>query len=691
MAATMAETPQISATTGPKPTLSQETTPASSTTTTTNSNPLTRKLQRILGGGTANDRGPLDKDVLEALDGLSAMFPDNTKHARTNLRGDLERHGLSINEQFISAFTQVQNKLSGIQADIGVMSSCCSDMTTRLSVAREQTSDLIKRTTLLKGESKQADLHAEVLDLFLERYQLTDSEKKALDADELDAKFFDALEKVRVVHDRCKVLLRTREQSAGLTIMESMAALQETSYERLYRWTQSTCRGLTHVAAEHPSVLAHALQALRNRSVLFEFCITELSNARHNAVVHGFIEALTHGSAGGLTRPIELHSHDPVRYVSDMLAWLHECAASEKEQFVSLIAKSAEPRHTDTGSPRKMMSPRPNISSLGPADRELLNQSLDKALEGATRPLQARVEQVLGSGQSEVVVCYQLTNLLKFYGNTINRVLEFQPSLVTVLFELHALALRIFFDQLNIHANTLLVEVAAPPDDLSVPTEVDKALDLLRSVLACQDAYSDKSSDHVEDLEKILECVLDPLLEMCTISASGLSATKGAVYLGNCIYQVETTLAVYEHTEDRVKMLGQLVGEHLNLLVEEQAHTMLGRSGLGAVMLQMQTWEVEPEETRKPLSSIEELSPEAIKSAVDRLDNYLSSADFGLEHPCDLLLSSKMRNAVVDRSIKFIVGLYERFYNAVRDPTNAFVAPEKLLPRTPAQLTALMQ
>ena len=40
---------------------------------------------------------------------------------------------------------------------------------------------------------------------------------------------------------------------------------------------------------------------------------------------------------GGTPRPIELHSHDPLRYVGDMLAWLHQASASEKEYLQSLL------------------------------------------------------------------------------------------------------------------------------------------------------------------------------------------------------------------------------------------------------------------------------------------------------------------------------------------------------------------
>lgn len=37
-----------------------------------------------------------------------------------------------------------------------------------------------------------------------------------------------------------------------------------------------------------------------------------------------FIGALTRGGPGGMPRPIEMHAHDPRRFVSDMLAWVHQ-------------------------------------------------------------------------------------------------------------------------------------------------------------------------------------------------------------------------------------------------------------------------------------------------------------------------------------------------------------------------------
>ena len=50
----------------------------------------------------------------------------------------------------------------------------------------------------------------------------------------------------------------------------------------------------------------------------------QVANMRHHALFRRFLSALTRGGPGGVPRPIEVHAHDPLRYVGDMLGWLHQ-------------------------------------------------------------------------------------------------------------------------------------------------------------------------------------------------------------------------------------------------------------------------------------------------------------------------------------------------------------------------------
>ena len=60
--------------------------------------------------------------------------------------------------------------------------------------------------------------------------------------------------------------------------------------------------------------------------------------------MNGFMDALTRGGPGGLPRPIELHAHDPMRYVGDMLAWVHQAIAAEREFLESLFGVRGDRR-----------------------------------------------------------------------------------------------------------------------------------------------------------------------------------------------------------------------------------------------------------------------------------------------------------------------------------------------------------
>jgi len=67
------------------------------------------------------------------------------------------------------------------------------------------------------------------------------------------------------------------------------------------------------------------------------YVIDEYCTARKAVVLRSFLDALTVGGAHGTPRPMELHAHDPPRYVGDMLAWLHQMTPTEKESAHSLL------------------------------------------------------------------------------------------------------------------------------------------------------------------------------------------------------------------------------------------------------------------------------------------------------------------------------------------------------------------
>lgn len=622
-------------------------------------NPLSRKLNKILETRLDND-----KEMVEALKALSTFFVDNSLRSRRNLRGDIEKRSLAINESFEGAFRDVKQQLDAVHADIEQMSRCCTEMTSRLKSARDQTSDLISKTTTLQAESQRIQMKETVADAFISRFQLKPDEVQALKGTRngpISETFFEALSRVKEIHKDCKLLLRTKQQTAGLQIMEAMALHLESSYEKLYRWSQDECRGLTGDLPDISNKLSRAMAALQDRPVLFKYTLDEYGTARRTAVVRCFIDALTRGGPGGTPRPIELHSHDPVRYVGDMLAWLHQAIASEKELLHSLLRNSSS------------------------TDDNIQKEILSHITEGVCRPFKVRVEQVIVS-EPGAVMLFSLANILKFYGTTIGSLIDEDASVTVTILDMNALALKMFYNSLNCHASTLLEKIELPPPDLSPTESLRETMSLLRDVLTCHDASVIPLDARQADYSRIISCLVDPLIQMCSMSASHLNASDMAAYMINCIHQIQSTLAVYEFTDKHIEMLAGQTEAHLDTLISEQASFILARSGVGNLYTVYQ----ENRGQRVALSSLHGMDPQSVKDAMAKFDKYLSCPDSLVMPQCNLLRTTRLRDTVHKRAVDAVCATYSTLYNAIVNDSNKYPDVKTLVPRTPDQVTSLL-
>uniref|UniRef100_A0A8C2UBJ3 Component of oligomeric golgi complex 6 n=1 Tax=Coturnix japonica TaxID=93934 RepID=A0A8C2UBJ3_COTJA len=465
--------------------------------------------------------------------------------------------------------------------------------------------------------------------------------------------FFKALGRVKQIHDDVKILLRTNQQRAGLEIMEQMALLQETSYERLYRWTQNECRTLTQESCDISPVLAQAMEALQDRPVLYKYTLDEFGTARRSAVVRGFIDALTRGGLGGTPRPIEMHSHDPLRYVGDMLAWLHQATASEKEHLEAIL---------------KLVT----IEGV----EENIQEVVGHITEGVCRPLKVRIEQVIVA-EPGAVLLYKISNLLKFYHHTISAIVgNSAATLLTTIEEMHLLSKKIFFNSLSLHASKLMDKVELPPPDLGPSSALNQTLNLLREVLASHDSSVVPLDARQADFVQVLSCVLDPLLQMCTMSASNLGTADMATFMVNSLYMMKTTLALFEFTDKRLEMLQFQIEAHLDTLINEQASYVLTRAGLSYIY-----------------NSVQQHKPEQICIFMSSHNNLflLISYSFSLlMSQLNFLLSATVKEQIIKQSTELVCRAYSEIYAAVMDPSNKYKDPETILHRSPHQVQALL-
>ncbi|CAN7942509.1 unnamed protein product [Ixodes pacificus] len=589
-------------------------------------NPLTRKLNKLLEVRLDNDR-----ETLEALKSLSEFFTENNIRTRRNLRGDLEKRSLAINEQFLQSFGDVKASLDALCTDMSAMSSACQGMMARLQATRSQTDTLMSRSAALRAQAQRLDERQKLAGAFLHAFQLTPDELQALRTGSPgDDRFFDALSRAGRIHADCKLLLRTSQAAAGLQLMEAMAAHRETAYERLYRWLQAQWRA---PGADDAAPLARALASLRERPVLWGYALDELANARRACVVRRFIDALG---------PMEARSKDPLRYVADMLTWVHECAAGERQLLGQLLGDAA-----------------------GDADA-----LLGRVTQGLCGPLRLRVEQV-AVGPAGPLMLHRLRELLRFY-----RDLSLGP-LAACLADLATLADRMLANSLTCHCGQLLDKGELPPGDLGAPESLRRLLSLVREMLSCGDGRLAPLPQRQLDVPALLQQVLEPALEACQLSASRLSAADGATYLANCAQLAHSTLAPFECTEPWLERLEALAQHQLGLLSQEQQAALLSQLGLSTPVRLL---------GQGPLATLPGCDVLALRTAGSRLARLLED---GFPLPLgQLLASAGHRRMLRATTLAALCDVYAQLHAAVHDPANGYPDPSLLLPVPPEDIRA---
>nr|CAD1840697.1 unnamed protein product [Ananas comosus var. bracteatus] len=683
---------------------------------------LSRKLKKVLETRTDSP------DLLASLAALSTFYSDNTPQARRNLKSSIEQRALSINRHFLDASLPAQQALDRVENEVNALTQCCDQIEKVLSNCSASTGDIISTTERLQQELEITTQRQEIVSCFLRDYQLSNEEINALREDELNDNFFKALSHVQEIHANCKILLRTHHQRAGLELMDMMSVYQEGAYERLCRWVQAECKKLGD--SDNPEVddlLKKAIRCLKERPVLFKYCAEEVANMRHHALFRRFISALTRGGPGGLPRPIEVHAHDPLRYVGDMLGWLHQALASERELIIALLDPDAM---TDTGPIAHHLSGNTDSDSL--KTEPAITFVLDRIFEGACRPFKVRVEQVLQSQPSLVVSC-KLSNTLEFYSSTITDLLGRETALCNTLWALKDATQQTFFNILKSRGDKLLRYPPLIAADLSPPPALREGISLLLELIDTYKRMMVPASGKKPDFDFVITTLLDPIIQMCekaaeaqkskgghsrrrtssdpspnireSLSVDAILAksaststqsveTSSKIYLINCLSAIQEPLIGEEVAASYVSNLCSAIEKHISILVDDEVDAILRRCGLLNKMMYIQdsadSAVSSTNDEPRPLAEIEEMSPQVLSECLTAFFGLVTGSEGSLPE-FELLQVPRLRLDACSRVARALAGTYDLIYQAVSDPKNHYPDPRSLVKHSPDHIRTMLE
>ncbi|CAA6667106.1 unnamed protein product [Spirodela intermedia] len=595
---------------------------------------LSRKLRKVL-----NETRTDSPELLASLEALSSFYGENTPAARRGLKSTIEHRALALNHEFLLASLPAQEALDRVGDEVNALAECCDQIARALNSCSESTGDIINTTERLKQELDITIQRQEIASCFLRDYQLSNEEISALRDEELNENFFKALAHVQEIHANCKILLRTHHQRAGLELMDMMAVYQEGAYERLCRWVQAECKKLGDT--DNPEVselLKTAVRCLKERPVLFKYCAEEVANMRHHALFRRFISALTRGGPGGMPRPIEVHAHDPLRYVGDMLGWLHQALASERELVHVLLDPDAV---TDTGVAARHFSKKTGSDST--KFEPDTTAVLDRIFEGASRPFKVRVDQVLQS-QPTLIIAYKLSNTLEFYSYTVSP------------------------------------RIAA---DLSPPPAIMEGVSLLLEIIDTYSSMMFPASAKKPEFDPVMASLLDPIVES--------NDTPCKIFLINCLSAIQQPLVGHDVATNYMNNLGSMIETNVNALVDSEVSAILSRCGLQSKMPFIEkSVNKETREDIGALAEIHEMSPPLLFECLRSFFGIVMGTEGSLPE-FELIQVPRLRSHAYVLVARALADTYELVYQAVTDPKNQYPDPKSLARHTPNQVRTILE
>ncbi|KAG8970571.1 Golgi transport complex subunit 6 [Tulasnella sp. 419] len=610
-----------------------------------------------------NARNDLRRHTNPNLKNIGTELAGN---ARKNLRRDLETKLAESSRRFLQAFAEVDQKLDALETHVQDMHRRCDEAEAKLQATNEGCKNLLERAAGLQSQRQVTAGHQSIVNLFLSRFTLTEAETESVVSRDVPVgqQVFATMDRVESIRNDCRVLLSGEEgeTKAGLDIMSLTSSLMDQAYHKIARWCSFEFRQMGRDSQlEVGPIMREAVKRLRQRPELLNESLKVLIEVRQNTLLNSFIDALTRGGPGGLPRPIELHAHDPTRYVGDMLAWIHQAVAGEREYLESLFDVRGDGRMV--GSVRV---------SKTTEEEGYITQLMDSDLVKLCTPLRVRVQQTIRS-QEGSITSYKIANLLQFYLITIQQTIGSEAILSQTLKEITDVAYRVFFDTIDAQGRSLLRFLHPPEPDLAAPLALRDQIHVLREIMGVYESSLMGENDPAErerEFSQILEAAIDPAMEMCNKMCElkkDLTSWNRAIFLINCYVFVQNALQAYSFTGQYVEQLQKEVDKNVRILTTEHYEYLLHESGLEPIISAINTAAPDTPLSREPVAS-----SQAVTAALGLFDTFLSQLDV-VSSPRLLLLSVPRLSTMVHRKALHSVALeYGRVCDAVRKPENKY-------------------
>jgi conserved oligomeric Golgi complex subunit 6 len=537
-------------------------------------------------------------------------------------------------------------------------------MRSHIQAAKQESNPVLEEASTLLQRRQESQGREQLLQAFQKHFVLSNEEVGLLtsSAQPLTEDFYTTLTRVKHIHKDCEILLGQENQRLGLELLEQTTRHLDAAYKKLYTWLQREFKGIDLEDPHISGSIRRALRTLSERPTLLQNCLDFFAQARDITLSESFQAALT-GSGG--RQAIEFSTHDPLRYVGDMLAWVHSAAVSEKEALEGLFVsndddafdKLRQGRATEPWA-RVPANGRPNILPENENDvddeeqfdgRKALANLIGRNMTSLCQTLRQRIDLAIHNSGSPVLI-YKVYNLLLFYDNMFSKLLQSETSLNGTLQELQRSTMGMFETTVEQEISSSVANVVAE-DDLSSPALLQTVLKQFADICRSRGPQMDE-----KELEHLFSTMLAQLLDACAEAAVQLQDSQSqnifkANYLLTLRSSLNSALSHVSHVRIPLDKVMQELSTTQESLTSSLTTALLDESGVNALLQEA--------DTRRDLSDRRAWFRESLPEAGLVLNDFLASGFMDAQDAFAKLSDKTLAKDIVTEAMERFCGEFD--------------------------------
>lgn len=556
------------------------------------------------------------KHVISVLDQENES--EQRLYTQRTIRSQVETKLFERARNVCNQMRPVAKSVQSVGARIKDASESYNEIFGLLTSIQLSTATFSENARYLQSEAKILERQENTADAYINAFHVCDADRAIIESvqPELTPEFFEALERLKLIHSEAAQVLLAEAPSSGEHLMLEVGKLLDQAYLRIKSVIDAELRLKSRSQDNEapPPNLRKYMSYLAERPLLFQAVLQEQSGLRQDSLVRQFSTFVALEKANAHLMP--------ARFLGSVLAWVHAAIVNEFEH-IGLLLDPETPPEEGSSTHEKSLEELLSTSDT----RKIIIELVDSVIAKLETPLRQHINSVT-LAQTEASTVDELHNVLVFYRTMLAK--YEQPTLSSLLSQLEANLCRQFSHLMHERLTTW-----------------ESRIDLALAVLNLHDNGIHRDS---KSTQARLDEVLDDMLKQKLENAPPITAL-------NIIDQAVSRLAGFVVAQNKLDKLGILQAEYETKQIQQEVKELKTASKL----------------TELQVETISE------REFLTQFDEFLCVANVDLQTRLEKLNSPTLQNRISSTAIIEFINEYEFAVKELKNARTAEEVRELLL------------